>query len=89
MRDVTAQVRRLIKHGELRLNETREGGWYNRRFTDTAPGTWKVMAVQYRYGEGKVHKLVSPKKEDERAALIITPMRCSPKPTPLREAHAG
>ncbi|MGR3364112.1 MAG: hypothetical protein ACU0CY_08030, partial [Maritimibacter harenae] len=33
----------------LLLNEGREGGWYHARFSDTAPGTWKVMAVRYRY----------------------------------------
>jgi hypothetical protein len=54
-----------------------------------APGTWKVMAVQYRYGDGVAQRVVSPKKADERAALIITPTKCTPKPSPLREAAAA
>ena len=45
------------------------------------PGTWKVMAVRFRYGEGALREIVSPKKDCERAALVITPSRCAPRPT--------
>lgn len=82
--DVTAHVKRLVRSGALRLNEGRKSGWFNERFSDTAPGTWKVVAVQYRYGEGELREVVSPKKANERAALIITPTRCSPNSMPPR-----
>lgn len=85
-RDVTAHVKRLVRAGELRLNEKRHGGWYNARFSDTAPGTWKVVAVRFRYGEGGVvREVVSPKKENEKAALVITPAKCMPRPSPLKK----
>ena len=84
-KDVTAAVRRMVNQGELRLNEKREGGWYNKRFSDTAPGTWKVMAVRYRYGEdGEQREVISPKKRDEKASLIITPMNTVPRSSPLK-----
>ena len=80
--DVTREVRRLVQRDELHLNAGKTSGWYNARFTDSAPGTWKVMAVRYRYGEGESREVISPKKAEERAALIITPTRCSPRPSP-------
>ena len=86
-KDVTAAVRRMVLRGELRLNERREGGWYNQRFSDTAPGTWKVMAVKYRYGDGALRQVVSPCKENEKASLVITPSRSQPKSTPLKAAR--
>ena len=83
--DVTAEVRRLVKRGELKLNEKRAGGWYNSRFSDTAPGTWKVVAVKYRYGDGALQQVVTPPRENEKASLIITPTKTAPRPTKLRE----
>jgi predicted esterase len=80
--DVTAPARRFVRCGELRLNEARKPGWYNERFGDRAPGTWKVMAVRFRYGNGATQEVVSPKKSNERSSLIITPARCSPRPVP-------
>ena len=66
--------------GELRLNPQGTSGWFNARFTDTAPGTWKVMAIKFKYGEGALQQIVSPKRENERSSLVITPSKCEPRP---------
>ena len=57
-KDVTATMRDLAARGdygkadgELRLNEGRQSGVFNRLFGgDPAPGKWKVVAVRFRYG---------------------------------------
>ena len=69
--------------GELRLNESCREGWYNDRFGDAAPGTPKVIAVRFRYGEEDVRQVVSLKRDMEKASLVITPARCEPRPTRL------
>lgn len=84
-RDVTAHVKRLVRHGELRLNPQRASGWYNARFSDTAPGSSKVMAVKFRYGDGDMQQVVSPKRDYERSSLVITPTKCEPKPKRIIE----
>jgi len=47
------------------------------------------MAIKYRYGSGVLRHIVSPKKENEKASLVITPSRTMPRSRLVEQDDKG
>jgi hypothetical protein len=70
--DVTAILNSMIVNGELHLDTTSRYQYYNYIFGDPAPGTIKVLRIQYRFGSDSDMTVTNDVSADEYVPLHIT-----------------